>query len=278
LKELIENAKKFILKKLEENQFPAKVDVLCVLGSGLGPYAEKFPNSFRLKYSEIPGFETPSVSGHKGEILFTILNEKVIAFQLGRLHRYEGLSFDQVNLPLRTICSIGAKNVLLTNASGAINKDFHPGDLIIIKDHINLSGQNPLIGRNHDFLGPRFPDMTEVYSKAKRKLLSSIASELKIELKTGIYLHVSGPTYETPAEIRFFRLIGGDLVGMSTVPEAIAARHMGVEVSALACITNYAAGILDEPLSHEDVTTEALKAMEKFTLILDGFLKEITIN
>jgi len=265
----------FLEKKLKENNIKLP-HTLVVLGSGLGPFADSFENGLKVKCTDIPHFKAPGVSGHAGAIVFVETDNGSIAFQQGRLHFYEGHDDDEVNFPLRAIRKLGAKNLIVTNAAGSLNPNFNPGDLIVIEDHINHSGRNPLIGPNKDEIGARFPDMSEVYSKTMRKNLLSVASELSVEVKTGTYFHVSGPSYETPAEIKMFRAMGGDMIGMSTVPEVIAAKHAGYEILGISCITNYGAGIVEQVLKHEDVKNEAQKAMNKFTSLIGTYLKRFS--
>lgn len=276
MKEKINETKKYLSQKLEEFSGTSKLAGLVVLGSGLGELANIFPEKISIKYEDIPNFKKTTVSGHSGELVFTKINDAVFAFQKGRYHFYEGMTYDELNFPLRVCRQMGASNLILTNAAGSINKAFTPGDLVCLEDHINLSGNNPLIGKNHDFLGPRFPDMTEVYSKQENEIVRAIAEENNIDLKKGIYLHVTGPSYETPAEIRFFRLLGADVVGMSTVPESIAAKHAGYNIMAISCVTNCAAGILDTPLDHEDVKIEAEKARGKFSTLLIKYIENLS--
>jgi purine-nucleoside phosphorylase len=228
-----------------------------------------------IPYQDIPHFKRTSVEGHQGcLILGEVLGVTVAALQ-GRLHAYEGYAMEEIVLPVRVLASLGIEYLFLTNASGGINNDYHPGDLVAIVDNINLSGRNPLQGPNIAELGPRFPDMTEPYDMELVKLLQSVAGHHHVSLRSGVYCSVLGPSYETPAEIRMLRTIGADMVGMSTVPEVIAANHLGLKVAGVACITNYAAGIKQEKLSHADVKKVAEKAMVGFATILTETIGEL---
>jgi len=229
-----------------------KPEVAVVLGSGL---SSVFPLDQEkvLSFGDIPGFPVPSVAGHSGEVAVGTVSRRTVLVQRGRIHHYEGHSLTDVVLPVRVYARLGVRILVLTNASGGIAHGLEAGDLVLLSDHINLLGDNPLRGPNVDALGPRFPDMTEVYDPALRKAARDVAWELGIGLKQGVYLATLGPSYETPAEIRAFRALGADLVGMSTVPEAIAARHAGVKVLGISCVTNLAAGVSPQPLSHDEV-------------------------
>jgi purine-nucleoside phosphorylase len=224
-----------------------------ILGSGLGPIANRVDSPISIPYTDIPHFHGTSVEGHAGKMALGTFHGVPTVFLQGRFHVYEGYDMSEVVFPTRVICALGIKTLLLTNASGGVNTRFRPGDIMVIEDHINLMGDNPLKGPNLAQLGPRFPDMTEAYSKECIQVLEDSAAELSIELKRGVYTGVLGPTYETPAEVRMLRALGGDAVGMSTVPEAIAANHLGVRVAGLACITNLAAGLSPRKLTHQEV-------------------------
>lgn len=246
-----------------------------VLGSGLGVYADQIENKTIIDYGDIPNFHKTSVLGHAGKLILGEVNGvNVVAFQ-GRFHAYEGHELETVCLPVRVMKLLGCEITILTNASGGINADYVPGDLVSITDHINMTGRNPLIGKNDDEYGPRFPDMTETYNIELRLLAKKAAGNIGVELKDGVYAGVMGPTYETPAEIQMYKKLGGDLVGMSTVPEAIAAHHAGLKVLGIACVTNLAAGISKEKLDHADVKEVALKAIEKFSSLLSETVKNI---
>ena len=250
-------------------------DGAIVLGSGLSSYARSLEGSIEIPYEEIPGFTVPNVAGHGGSIISVPINGKRLLVLAGRVHAYEGLTLDQVVFSVRTAISTGAKNIMLTNAAGGIGDELSPGDLVIISDHLNLTGRNPLAGPNDDRIGPRFPDMSEVYSRQLRDELKSVFIDAGVEPHEGVYAWFLGPSYETPAEVRMAKTLGADLVGMSTVPEAIAARHMGANVVAVSLVTNLAAGISPSPLSHEDVTDTAGKATTTFSTILNRFLPQL---
>lgn len=243
-----------------------------VLGSGLGAFADRLENKVVIPYEELPHFPKSSVVGHAGRLVVGDVGGQTIVAMQGRVHYYEGFTPSQVVFPIRVLCRLGIHSLVVTNAAGGINEGFVPGDLMIIKDHLNLSGFNPLIGANDDRLGPRFPDMTEAYSRALTRTIHACAKRLDIAVREGVYAMLSGPSYETPSEIRMLRMLGGDAIGMSTVPEVIAARHMGVQVAGISCITNCAAGITDNPLSHEEVAETAGRVREVFCQLLTEFL------
>lgn len=237
-----------------------------VLGSGLGDYAEDMAVEAIVEYSEIEGFPISTVQGHKGRFIFGYIQGVPVAAMQGRVHYYEGYPMSDVVLPVRLMGLLGAETVILTNAAGGINSGFHPGDLMVITDHI-AAVPNPLIGANISEIGPRFPDMSEVYDKELRRLLMQAGENTGISLQQGVYVQLTGPSYETPAEIRMCRVWGGDAVGMSTACEAIAARHMGLRVCGISCITNMAAGMAG-PLSHSEVQETADRAAERFRRVL----------
>lgn len=267
-------------KILESSQYiqsksKVKPKIGIVLGSGLGIYVNQIQNKTIIPYHDIPHFKRTAVEGHEGIlILGEVHGVPVVALQ-GRMHPYEGHAMDEIVHPVRTLAALGIEILFVTNASGGINANYHPGDLVSIEDHINLSGRNPLVGPNIAELGPRFPDMSTAYDPELRELLKKIAAHHHVDLKSGVYCSVLGPTYETPAEIRMLRIIGADMVGMSTVPEVIAANHLGLKVAGVACITNYAAGIKEEKLSHADVKKVAEKAMVGFATILTETIGEL---
>jgi len=266
----IMEASQYILSKISK-----KPKIGIVLGSGLGIYIDQIENKLVIPYQEIPHFKRTSVEGHSGALIIGEVRGVTVAALQGRLHAYEGYAMEEIVLPVRTLAAIGIDYLFLTNASGGINSDFHPGDLVAISDHINLSGRNPLVGPNIAELGPRFPDMGNAYDAELRTLLHQVGNTHKVNLKDGVYCSVLGPTYETPAEIRMLRTIGADMVGMSTVPEVIAANHLGLKVAGVACITNYAAGIKKEKLDHADVKKVAEKAMIGFATVLTETISEL---
>lgn len=233
-----------------------------ILGSGLGVLGEEVENATKISYENIPNFPVSTVEGHAGQLVFGTINGVEVVVMQGRFHYYEGYSFEKVTFPVRVMKELGVEKLIVTNAAGGVNTEFKPGDLMIISDHINNFGTNPLIGPNDSKLGVRFPDMSNAYCKDLRALAKEVADSLSIEVKEGVYVGNTGPTYETPAEVKMFRILGGDAVGMSTVPEVIVANHAQLSVLGISCISNMAAGILDQPLNHEEVieTTEKVKA------------------
>lgn len=241
-----------------------KPEVALVLGSGLGGYAKHMDIKAEISYAEIDGFPVSTVAGHDGSFLFGYVKGVPMVVMKGRVHFYEGYEMADVVLPTRIMGMLGAKTIILTNAAGGINLDFQPGDLMMITDHISVAVPNPLRGANLEELGARFPDMSHVYDQELCTKLEAAAEKLGIGLKKGVYLQCSGPSYETPAEIRMFRTLGIDAVGMSTVCEAVAARHMGMKVCGISCITNMAAGILDQPLDHREVQDVADRVKDTF--------------
>jgi purine-nucleoside phosphorylase len=247
-------------------------DAAIVLGSGLSDYAHRFENAIAIPYEDIPGFAVPQVVGHGGVLFSVPVGNKRLLLLAGRVHAYEGWSMSEVVFGVRAAVSTGVKNIMLTNAAGGVAEAFEPGDLVIISDHLNLTGSSPLTGPNDDRIGPRFPDMSEVYSLQLRTDLAGVFEDVGVPPREGVYAWFSGPSYETPAEVRMARTLGADLVGMSTVPEAIAAKHMGANVVAVSLVTNLAAGISSEPLSHDEVTATAAGAASRFRSVLDGFL------
>jgi purine-nucleoside phosphorylase len=257
------------------SKISVKPKVGIVLGSGLGIYVDQIQNKTIIPYQDIPHFKRTSVEGHEGRLIVGEVHGVTVAALQGRLHAYEGHPMEEIVLPVRALAAIGIEMLFLTNASGGINETFHPGDLVVITDHINLTGRNALLGPNIAELGPRFPDMTEAYDRELREVIFKVAKNHHVDMKSGVYCSVLGPTYETPAEIRMIRIIGADLVGMSTVPEVIAANHLGLKVAGVACVTNYAAGIRPEKLSHADVKKVAEKAMVGFATILTETIGEL---
>lgn len=247
-----------------------------VLGSGLGGYASKMEVVCEIPYSEIDGFPVSTVQGHDGRFLFGYVEGVPIVAMKGRVHFYEGYAIDDVVLPIRTMGLLGAKYILLTNAAGGIDLDFEPGDLMLIEDHISSFIRSPLIGKNIEEMCVRFPDMSRVYDLKLCDCIRRAASSEGIDIKEGIYLQTSGPQFETPTEIKMFRTLGASAVGMSTVVEAIAAHHMGLRVCGISCISNMAAGILDQPLTHSEVQITADKVAHKFERLVSGLIKEVS--
>lgn len=243
-----------------------------VLGSGLGDYADTLEDALRIPYSEIPNFPVPTIPGHTGALVFGRKCGQDVVVMQGRIHYYEGLPQQEITLPIRVLAALGVKTVVLTNACGGVNLSFSPGDLMLISDHINYSGANPLVGPNLDAFGPRFPDMSDLYTASLRKAIREKAEAAGIPLQEGVYAMYSGPNYETPAEIRMFRILGADTVGMSTVPEALVSGHCGMQVVGISCITNMAAGVLPVKLSHAEVTETANRVSTKFRRLIDLIL------
>jgi purine-nucleoside phosphorylase len=246
-----------------------------VLGSGLGSFADSLTDAARIPYSEIPEFPRSTAIGHAGQLVIGEAGAVPVAAMQGRVHLYEGYSPQQVAFPMRVFARMGIRAVILTNAAGGINLNFQQGALVLIRDHINLQGTNPLAGPNDDRFGVRFPDMTHAYCKPYRAVAREEAGKLGMMLHEGVYAAMLGPSYESPAEINFLRVIGADLVGMSTVNEVIAARHMGMDVLAISCVTNMAAGILDQPLSHQEVMETGERVKSSFEALLRAVLPRI---
>ncbi len=249
-----------------------------ILGSGLGAFAESLSDFSRVPYSQIPTFPQSTAIGHAGQMVIGNAGSVPVAAMQGRVHLYEGYSAQEIAFPIRVFGRMGIRAVILTNAAGGINLKYKQGALVLIKDHINLQGLNPLVGPNDDRFGPRFPDMSYAYSRKFGKVAQEEAARLGLTLDDGIYAALLGPSYETPAEIRYLRTIGADLVGMSTVAEVIAARHMGIEVLAISCVTNMAAGILDQALSHEEVMETGQKVRGQFEALLRAVLPRIAAD
>jgi len=247
-----------------------------VLGSGLGSFADELAESVRIPYTAIPHFPRSTAIGHAGQMVLGFVSKVPVVTMQGRVHLYEGYSAQQVAFPVRVFGRMGVRAIIFTNAAGGINLEYKQGALVLISDHINLQGQNPLVGLNDERFGERFPDMTHAYSKAYRKIARKAAQNLGKDLSEGVYAGLLGPSYETPAEIRYLRTIGADLVGMSTVPEVIAARHMGINVLAISCVTNMAAGILDKPLSSAEVFETTERVRGDFVALLRAVIPEIS--
>ncbi len=267
----LEKLEKVLLSVREKTDFVPRVGL--VLGSGLGDFAKNINVSFELPYSEIEGFPVSTVPGHDGRFIFGHIGDVPIVCMKGRVHYYEGYDVSDVVLPIRLMVKLGIKTLFLTNAAGGLKDGFSAGDLMLITDHISVFAPNPLIGPNDTKIGPRFPDMTEVYNLKIREKIQEIAYENDIPLESGVYCQLTGPTYETPAEIRMLKSLGVDAVGMSTVVEAIVARHMGVNVCGISCISNLAAGLNPNPLSHEEVQAAADEAAPRFTRLVSEIIK-----
>lgn len=246
-----------------------------VLGSGLGAFADELADPISIPYSEIPGWPVSTAAGHSGKLVFGKLGKLDIAVMAGRAHLYEGYTPAQVTYGVRILHRLGAHSMVFTNAAGGINLSFRQGALVLISDHINLQGSNPLIGRSDDSEGPRFPDMTEAYSLAYRTKAQQVAQQLKIQLDEGVYAALTGPSYETPAEIRYLRAIGADLVGMSTVPEVIVANYLGMQVLAISCVTNMAAGISPQKLDHKEVMETGYRVRDTLIRFLKALLPKL---
>ncbi|OEH93597.1 purine-nucleoside phosphorylase [Bacillus solimangrovi] len=246
-----------------------------ILGSGLGVLADEIEDPITIDYSDIPNFPVSTVEGHAGMLVFGKLQGKNVIAMKGRFHYYEGYGMDKVTFPVRVMKMLGVEKLIVTNAAGGVNESYSPGDLMLINDHINNTGTNPLIGPNDNELGVRFPDMSESYSKELRSLAKDVAKKLNLKIQEGVYVANPGPVYETPAEIRMTRKMGGDAVGMSTVPEVIVARHSGLEVLGISCISNMAAGILDQPLTHDEVIETTEKVRESFLAFVKNIVGEM---
>ncbi|HEV2617788.1 MAG TPA: purine-nucleoside phosphorylase [Candidatus Acidoferrales bacterium] len=268
-----ERAAKFIRSKTK-----LRPQIALVLGSGLGAFADEFRSATRIPYERIPHFPRSTAVGHAGQLVIGKVEEIAVAAMQGRVHFYEGYSLEDVIFPMRVFGRMGIRAAILTNAAGGINLGFKQGTLMVMRDHINLQGSNPLIGPNDERFGPRFPDMTHAYSKTYRAAALEEARRLGIEVSEGVYAALPGPSYETPAEIRYLRAIGADVVGMSTVPEAIAARHMGMRVLGISCVTNMAAGILDKPLDHSEVLATGERVKDNFIALLRAVLPRIAAD
>ena len=253
------------------------INSAIILGSGMGGFENRFESKYSIDYGDIPNFIKPSVEGHAGNLSIVEFGNKLTAILSGRAHYYEGYDISDIVLPTRALIDLGINTLVITNAAGGISENYEPGDIVNIKDHINLTGSNPLMGKNIDELGPRFPDMTDTYNKELRKLAESISKDI-FKYKDGVYAWFTGPTYETPAEVSFAKAIGVDLVGMSTVPEAIVGNHAGINISAFSLVTNLAAGISKEPLSHDEVIDIANQSKDKLQSFMELFLTEINLT
>ncbi|MGA7675868.1 MAG: purine-nucleoside phosphorylase [Rhizomicrobium sp.] len=265
--ELIERAAAAVRAQLGES-FPKTA---IVLGSGLGRFADKLAHAKSMSYADIPGFSRSTVRGHHGSLMVGDIGGAPLAIMAGRIHAYEGHPAQVIAAPIRTLRKLGVERLVLTNASGGLKADMPAGTLMIVTDHINFSGINPLIGPNDESIGPRFPDMSNAYDPKLRAMLADAAREAGVAVRSGVYLYTLGPNFETPAEVRMFAALGADAVGMSTVPECLAARHCGMKVAALSLVTNLAAGLSTSPLSHEDTLAAAQKAYERVERLLLAF-------
>lgn len=250
-------------------------EVALILGSGLGDYAKEMQVEESIEYSEIEGFPVSTVTGHQGRFLFGYVEGVPVVAMQGRVHFYEGYPMSDVVLPVRLMGLLGAKTVILTNAAGGVNFNFQPGDLMMITDQITTAVPSPLIGANLDELGPRFPDMSEVYDKGLREIIKQAARNVKVSIQSGVYMQFTGPSYETPAEIRMCRALGADAAGMSTACEAMAARHMGLKVCGISCITNMAAGMSNQPLNHKEVQETADRVAKEFKALVTETIRLI---
>jgi purine-nucleoside phosphorylase len=265
-----ESAANFLLSRT-----PLRPKIGLILGSGLGAFADELSDATRTPYVQIPSFPQSTAIGHAGQMVIGNVDEIPVAIMQGRVHLYEGYSPQQVAFPVRVLGRMGIRALIVTNAAGGINLEYTQGALVVIADHINLQGNNPLVGPNDERFGVRFPDMTEAYSKTYRELAVVASRSLGKAICQGVYAGLLGPSYETPAEIRYLRTIGADLVGMSTIPEVIAARHMGIKLLAISCVTNMAAGILDQPINHEEVLATGERVRGDFVALLKVVLPEI---
>ena len=257
-----------------EEQGVKNVDVGLILGSGLGELADEIEDPIVIPYEDIPSFPVSTVAGHAGQLVYGSLGEKKVLALQGRFHYYEGYEMNEVTFPVRVMSMLGTESLIVTNAAGGVNQNFTPGDLMLITDHINSFGTNPLIGPNDEQYGPRFPDLTHAYDLEYQELVKEVASDLDLSLQEGTYYGMTGPTYETPAEIRMIQIVGGDAVGMSTVPEVIVARHAGMRVIGISCISNLAAG-MGEELNHEDVIAITTKIRSSFKQLIVNILQRI---
>lgn len=268
--ERAEDAAKFIRRKTK-----LQPKIALVLGSGLGAFADEFADAVKIAYAKIPNFPRSTAVGHAGQLVIGTVEGVPVAGMQGRVHLYEGYSVNEVAFPVRVFARLGVQAIILTNAAGGIKKEFTQGRLVVISDHINLQGVNPLSGPNDENFGPPFPDMSAAYDKKFRALTLAEGRRLGINLGEGVYAALAGPSYETPAEIRYLRTIGADLVGMSTVPEVIAARHGGIRVLGISCVTNAAAGVLDQPLDHKQVLETAERVKGQFIALLRAVIPDI---
>lgn len=247
----------------------------AILGSGLGAMADNLEEKVIIKYEDVPNMPASTVHGHAGQFVFGKLRGKNVVCMQGRFHYYEGHPMERLGMPVNIMKELGVESILVTNAAGGVNTEYVPGDLMIIRDHINFAFNNPLMGKNEEEIGPRFPDMSDPYDKDLRKLAKECAAEIGIEIKEGVYAMMTGPAYETPAEIKMLRILGADAVGMSTVPEVISAKHCGLKVIGISCITNMAAGILEQPLNHEEVIETSAKVRKEFIQLVGEIVSKL---
>ena len=268
-----DRAAKFVLSKTK-----LRPQIAVVLGSGLGAFADELSDATKISYQKIPGFPRSTAVGHAGQLVIGKVGNLAVAVMQGRVHYYEGYSAKEVVFPMRVLGRIGIRSVILTNAAGGIDLGYKQGALVVLRDQINLQGSNPLIGLNDERFGPRFPDMTQAYAKPYREIALVEAKRLGIEAHEGVYAALSGPSYETPAEIRYLRTIGADLVGMSTVPETIVARQMDIHVLGISCVTNMAAGIRDQPINHAEVMETGERVKTQFIRLLRAVIPRIAAD
>jgi purine-nucleoside phosphorylase len=261
--------------KFIQSRTRLRPEIALVLGSGLGAFADELASPTRIPYQKIPGFPRSTVAGHAGQLVIGKLGDLPVAVMQGRVHLYEGYSPQEIAFPMRVLGRLGIGSAILTNAAGAINRDYSQGALVVIRDHINLQGANPLMGPNDERFGVRFPDMSQAYAPEYREIAHREAQLLGIGLREGVYAALRGPSFETPAEIRFLKTVGADLVGMSTVLEVIAARHMNIRVLGISCVTNMAAGILDQPLTHAEVMETTARVKGQFIALLRAAIPSI---
>jgi purine-nucleoside phosphorylase len=273
-----DQAAAYVRKKLDTHPSLGVPKIAIVLGSGLGDFASDLKDSVAIPYSEIPHFPQSTAIGHAGQMVVGKLGNLTIAAMQGRVHQYEGYNVKQAAFPVRVFARLGLQAVILTNAAGGINASYGQGALVLLTDHLNLQGANPLTGPNEERFGPRFPDLTEAYDKEFRQMALDEAKRLSIPLYQGVYAALAGPSYETPAEIRYLRTIGADLVGMSTVPEVIVARHMGIRVLAISCVTNMAAGLSGETINHEEVLETGRRVRGIFLSLLTAVMPRIALT
>ncbi len=268
--EIITNAVQIIRKRTD-----FEPEIGLILGSGLGDYADQIENPVVIPYRDLPDFPVSTVAGHTGQFVIGMCRGRHVIAMQGRVHYYEGYSQKMITLPVRIMKRLGVQKMVLTNACGGVNQEFEPGTLMMIRGHINYSGSNPLLGENFEEDGPRFPDVSQIYKKEYRDSLRAAAAAKGIHLEEGVYMMFSGPSYETPEEVRMARILGADAVGMSTVPEAIVCAHCGIPVLGISCITNFGAGILDQPLNHEEVVETAARVKKVFVEVLNTALTEV---